>query len=463
MPSLESAVKWNRTHTATALVSSFFGSFASIMLVTGGCVVPWPKPPVPPDPVVTKPTAKWLICLGDVNRPTVQDRLTQDGPQVRALINEERYDFFDVNGKECKDRGYDKLLESAGGMPIQFALNEDGTVNGKPRKWMTDEKALQSWCSKHLAGCPPPLAPSKPYKVVARGQQLRVIQIDDSGNSYVETGGERRMLTARSEPAKFGALPKFGDSCPVFPVSQYFECNRENIFPFAEWIGDQDGHGACVGFGWAYGLRKSRRLLGMTDVPLSGNFAYAFLNGGKDQGAVISDGIESLKDHGVCPDSMVPAKSIYERQLSESAKQEARRFKLVDAYRCDEASEVFSAIMSGYIVVYGYEVGTNFENFDKYGVAGADRGAGNHCNHSEGMVKLPDGRWVLINANSWTTKWGPFGNGKCYLDPAKSLFNGTDRPDCCVIRSVSRDPQDPNDPPPLKHRQAAEPDDTVAP
>ncbi len=99
-----------------------------------------------------------------------------------------------------------------------------------------------------------------------------------------------------------------------------------------------------------------------------------------------------------------------------------------------------------FIPVYGYQVGNNFERFDQYGVAGHDRGPGNHCNHADGVKLLPDGRYVLDDHNSWAANWGPFGNGRVYIDE-DHLFSGGDQADCCIIEAAIDDPNDTTNPP----------------
>lgn len=266
---------------------------------------------------------------------------------------------------------------------------------------------------------------------------------------FVESGGHKRYLGSLPSGGKMMAmLPGWKASgMPMFDQRDWFTLSRRGRGGIWDNIFDQNGHGSCVGNGWAGAAGKIRVLGGMKEVILSPAWAYSLINGNRDQGAVISDGIEAGKKSGYATFATVGQDPIYQRQMPAAAKQEADRFKLGEAYQPESWAAVISALLTGrYIAVYGYQVGNSLENFDKNGVAGHDRGPGNHCNHSDGVALLPDGRWVLDNVNSWKKSWGPFANGRCYLDE-KHLFGGGDQPDICVLEAVTDDPQEANDPP----------------
>ena len=267
------------------------------------------------------------------------------------------------------------------------------------------------------------------------------------GLEYLDVGGHRRFLASKPDTAgKFKALPKFSDHFPVIPSSQWVEVDRRAMFA---WFGtfDQNGHGSCVGNGWAMAASKARVLAGLSAVLLSPGWFYSLLNGNTDNGAVISDGIAAALNTGFATFQTVGQDPIYQHQMPSGAAAEAQRFKLAKVYQVNSWEETISALImpKPFIVVYGYMVGNNFQNCDSYGVAGHDRGPGNHCNHADGVKKLPDGRWVLDDHNSWGATWGPFGNGRVYLDE-NHLFGGGDQPDICVIETVAEDPTAPQPP-----------------
>lgn len=276
---------------------------------------------------------------------------------------------------------------------------------------------------------------------------MSVIYDPDKGLDYIDVGGHRRYLASKPDTAgKFKALPKFADHFPVLAKSDWFEVDRRALFaPFGTF--DQNGHGSCVGNGWAMGASKARMLAGMKPVLLSPAWFYSLINGNSDNGAVISDGLEAGLNVGFCTFQTVGQDPIYQSRMPAAAKAEASRFKLSRAFQVTSYAEIISALLmpKPMIPVYGYMVGRNFQSFDRYGVAGHDRGPGNHCNHADGVKLLSDGRWVLDDHNSWNAEWGPFGNGRVYLDE-NHLFGGGDQADCCIIEAAADDPQDPGPP-----------------
>ncbi len=404
-----------------------------------------PHPGPGPGPAPLPATGEHVVVVVDDSAPSIPQALILDGPLSRSLKLAGKLCITSLTDPMTKAKGYDQLLTPAGGAPAVIVLDGNGGLATKPQRLPTDAKAWHDLLEASLVNLPPPLTQWPSPRAVDRGGPT--VGGIDKGQPYVDEGGHKRFLTARTDARKLQALPRYGDHFPTFPEAEWYEVNRHNLFGDQSWIYDQNGHGSCVGNGWVGALRRVRVLAGMNDVNLSPAFLYAQINGGQDQGAVISDGIAALTKNGVCAFSTMGQDPIFWRSISAAAKEEASRFKLVDAYRCETWEETVSAILTGrFLPVYGYMVGNSFGRFDQYGVAGHDRGPGNHCNHAEGLKKLPDGRWVLDDVNSWNFKWGPFHNGHVYLDK-QHLFGGGDMPDVCVIRVAGRDPKDPFEPP----------------
>lgn len=269
--------------------------------------------------------------------------------------------------------------------------------------------------------------------------------------SWIMSGGHRRYLACLPPHADFGALPKFRDhsrmvgSAPTIPRSQWAPINRRSIFPAASWILDQNGYSSCVGNGSAAALRRARYLTngGEDDVPLSPGALYAQINGGSDNGAVISDALTALQQTGTCAYSTVGESPFYTRQLPAGWQQEAARFKISQAYHCQSFDEIGTALQLGFLIVYGIMVTGSFEHFDSNGIAGYGRGPGNHCMHADGMAQV-GGQWVLDNVNSWGASWGPWQNGRCYL--CEQHFLNGDQPDAFAILAATYDPKEPTPP-----------------
>lgn len=277
---------------------------------------------------------------------------------------------------------------------------------------------------------------------------IEVQDCPDKELQFIDLGdGVKRYLASIPSNGKMKAsLPNYeAAGLPMFDKKDYFEVNRRGMGTVFDTIFDQNGHGSCVGNGWAGALMRVRALSGAKPVVLSPGFYYSLINGNRDNGANISDGIEAGQGRGTCLFSTVGQDPIYQSRISAAAKAEALNFRLGAAYHCTSFAQVLSAIMTGrFLPVYGYQVGRNFMRADSYGVAGHDRGQGNHCNHADGVKLLSDGRWVLDDVNSWNRSF--MDNGRCYIDE-QHLFGGGDQADVCVIQSFIEKPGEEVTPP----------------
>jgi hypothetical protein len=276
--------------------------------------------------------------------------------------------------------------------------------------------------------------------------KLKAMPGDTPDEFTDHTGGVRKLASRPDVGSLFKALPKFADHFPVFDRKDWQEISRRDADKTFGTF-DQAQHGSCVGNGWTWAAMMARLVAGMKAVILSPGWFYSLINGNQDEGAVISDGIAAGMGVGWCLFSTVGQDPIYQRQMPAQARAETARFKLAKAYQPTSYADIITGLLmpKPLIPVYGYMVGNNFENFDRYGVAGHARGRGNHCNAADGVVRLPDGRWVLDDKNSWGGRWGPFGNGRVYIDEDHLYANG-DQPDVCMVECIADDPTDPGPP-----------------
>lgn len=207
----------------------------------------------------------------------------------------------------------------------------------------------------------------------------QVAVCDQTGLDFIVTDGHKRLLASKPS-GKFSTLfPGYAASGnPMFDIKDWREVNRRPMFG-PDWILDQNGFGSCVANGWTGALERSIYLKTGIITRLSPGFLYSLVNGGSDNGAVISDGGPALQNTGTCLFTTVGQKPIYTRQMPAAAKTEAQRFRVAQVFHCASWAEVCSAVQAGYVPVYGYMVGNNFMHIDANGVAGHDRGPGNHC------------------------------------------------------------------------------------
>jgi hypothetical protein len=406
---------------------------------------PAPAPaPAPPG------VPAWAVIVVDDATTTAAVGKLIDGPTARGLKAAGKCRIYDADrDPACAAKGYAAAAKAVG-LPALLLLDAGGRPTA-PAARLPDEsgfaEATKGMVKAGRFGAPPPVA-----AIASPPAVVNAVWIDPAtGQRFVNSGGHRRLLTAKPSRGKLRAmLQGYGENEPVFPESDWYDLDRRDIFGSADWILDQDGIGECVGCGWSGGLRRCRVMAGMKDVKLSPGFLYSLINNGRDDGAVISDGIAALQNTGTCPYDLVGIKPIFPREMPRAAKKEAARYKLGDAYHADTWAETVSALMTGrFVAIFGVEVGNNWGRWDRYGVAGHDPGWGNHCLMADGVRKLPDGRWVLDTVNSWDYSWGPFKNGRIYLDK-QHLFAGGDQPDVCVVRVAAGDPKEPYEPPVLK-------------
>ncbi len=259
--------------------------------------------------------------------------------------------------------------------------------------------------------------------------------------------GALRLLTHRSSAHLLKALPKFADAFPLVPRAKWQPIDNRKVFP---WLLNQGQHGSCTDHAATYVQRKTRISQGMTDAELSATWGYSFVNGGRDNGAMVSDLLPIMQQKGRCLMSQFPESLIYQSQISstqqQACAQTAQRFRVTDAWMLDPNTafdEAGSALQLGFFPAFAIQVGNNFEQFNGDGVAGFSRGAGNHAVHGDGMKPSSKGDWIIDMPNSWGT-WGPTNNGRAFLSEAHIMEVSQDG---YILRVALDDPQDTKNPP----------------
>lgn len=408
-----------------------------------GCSLPIPTPFVPDK-------GDHVVVIVDETAPSIPASIALNSPRLMALREKGKFSLVHLRETQfIAAKNYAPLLQKAGGAPAMLVMTTgNGCVHAG--RLPTDIKVLDDTLTEHVKDLPPPMAKPGDPDVISNGEDIQ-LQQDAESPFIVDPSGTKRRLTYKPNAAKFKALKRYGDHMPVFPEAEWVEVNRDAVFAAksddkVSWIYDQGRYGSCVGQGNTGALRRLRFMFGMKDVKLSPTYLYSLINGNQDNGAIISDGAEAMKKYGTCTFDLVGQDKIYQRQMPSNAKTEAAQFKADDYYACDSWAETVSAIIAGHQVTFGNQVGNNWGRFDKYGACGHDRGPGNHCISADGLIKLGDGRWALRAYNSWGDDWGPFKNGRMYLDK-EHLFGGGCQPDVIVIRRPSRRDNEPNDPP----------------
>lgn len=214
------------------------------------------------------------------------------------------------------------------------------------------------------------------------------------------------------------------------------------IFSTKKWIRNQGGRGSCNGYACAGALGRARKLAGLPPVTLSGEFIYAGINGGRDRGSMLDDGMRFLRDVGSVPEDMVPRLEYLWRRISDEAKRAAPRFQGFELATAEDEDELATGIALGYVGVVAIHFGGRMQHLDKHGVAGHHRGPGNH---SVGVddLRIRDGRLEFDYFNSHGVRYGD--NGKAWLNWERHFSGPSRYHQFFLVRAALDDPQDDQD------------------
>jgi hypothetical protein len=256
-----------------------------------------------------------------------------------------------------------------------------------------------------------------------------------SGLPTFEAAGEHRVLACLPPQPGRCQLPRFDR--PIIPRSDWREWMLRDWCPD---VYDQGPQGSCVGHGAVIGFTVSFTRSGQKPRRFSPCFIYAQINNGADQGAIVSDSLEELKQTGVCLEATVGPRRIWKRDIPAGAYDEARRYRIEQAYQLRSFEEIVTATLLGFPVVYGIEIGSHFQpDAEGYIPDRAGRGGG-HCMCGIGP-KRRQGRWYLTTINSWSAQWGA--GGYCHLP--ESYFDGY--VDAFAVQAAREDEGDNDEPP----------------
>lgn len=214
-------------------------------------------------------------------------------------------------------------------------------------------------------------------------------------------------------------------------------------FPSSQWIVNQGQVGSCNGMSCAKALQRSRVIQGMDFVALSGEGAYAQMNGGRDQGSALAAGMRVLLENGVPPESMVPRFQWRWSAISQAAKDARVRFKAAECYAIESEIELASAIAIGFMCVIAVHASGSYSSLDADGVSRPSLGSGNHSVGAQDL-RIRNNEFQFDSFNSWGTNWGQGGCNWVTWD--KHLKSTIRYHQFFAIRAASDDPQGSNPP-----------------
>lgn len=234
-----------------------------------------------------------------------------------------------------------------------------------------------------------------------------------------ETGQPRRLGSWAPPGGFVSSYQTFETEHPVWDDSDIRRAitdpnrkPRREIFG-DKWIMDQKSHGSCNGFAGAGALSRARYLRGIQDgLLLSGAYLYSLINGGRDNGSALEDGLRAIQKYGIAPASLVTWDMIYPSRQPRSAKAEAEKRKGLACYACQTKQGFRTAVAAGFPVIVAVHAGRNFQRLNAQGIAGVDTGRGNHAIHVDD-VRIVGGTEVYDSVNSWNLNYGT--RGRAYL------------------------------------------------
>ncbi len=207
---------------------------------------------------------------------------------------------------------------------------------------------------------------------------------------------------------------------------------------YAPPILDQGSTSSCAGHAACSGMESCWLQGGNPLLEFNPYFIYGMVNGGRDQGAYLSDVLLGLQKYGICQKDELPRGAMFQNQFPPQSFTNAKQYRLDKAFRCSTFDEICSAISLGFFCPLGIYVGDNFPQINQEGVAPLPAGGGGgHAILGVGLKKSSRYGWCIKIQNSWGRRFGL--NGYCYIH--RGHFQSM-RPDAFAIQSLILPPAD---------------------
>jgi hypothetical protein len=147
----------------------------------------------------------------------------------------------------------------------------------------------------------------------------------------------------------------------------------------------------------------------------SGAFAYGLMNGGRDNGSQLQDGLKNLLSVGIAEEDFAAWDDIYPHLWKPGARENAALHKGLVCYAAETIEGLKTGLCKGFTAIVAVHAGNNFQRLDSRGIAGVDVGAGNHAVHVDDLC-IVGGKEVFDMQNSWGIDYGD--DGRAYLTEA---------------------------------------------
>jgi len=214
-----------------------------------------------------------------------------------------------------------------------------------------------------------------------------------------------------------GCLPRTAYPGSVYPVFGTSRGGR--LIPGAEWrpcdwshfitrVLDQGRTGACNAFASVQAIHLLRAAAGAPYVELSAGNLYGRINGGRDAGSTLVDAIRELELRGVCRASIVPHLHWQPSRWPKGWEEDAKKFRVLEAWDCPTFEHIASAIQLGFGVNIGILIGANFIPGPDGWIPSRVGRAGGHAMCAVGLAQKYN-QWGVKVVNSWGPDWGQRG------------------------------------------------------
>ncbi|UOG35987.1 C39 family peptidase [Leptospira noguchii] len=217
-----------------------------------------------------------------------------------------------------------------------------------------------------------------------------------------------------------------------YGISHRGLASKVDLSPSMPPVGNQGEQGSCVAWSTAYATksfqeyieRKSSKDWSLRSAQGTPNYSKIFspafiynqINGGRDNGSLISDAMRVMVEMGAAPwDTMPYNPADYRTRPSQAAIEAASKYKAKEFLRVKttDMNEVKAQLSEGKPVVAGVLVYENFFNLkgDQIYKEGLGKTYGGHA---IALVGYDDSKNAVKFINSWGTDWGDQGYG--YMD-----------------------------------------------
>lgn len=274
----------------------------------------------------------------------------------------------------------------------------------------------------------------------------------------IDFGGEERKLGCLVPTSFPTGFPTFADTFKneMLTLDQIRTTlagkasmwGRRGRFAGKTYVRNQRNFGSCNGFSTAAMLSRIRELRGEPYVCLSGADAYSQMNGGRDNGSALADGIKVVEAGGIAPEDLVPWDHIYTSQISAEAKAARARFKGFTTYAVDSEEELATALVLGRCAVVAVHADNAFMSQDGNGVNRMGSGPGNHSVGVQDLRVRADGTLNYDMLNSWDVTFCD--GGYTWLTWGRHFRETVKYHRFWVLVSSTDDPADGSTPPAVK-------------